>query len=312
MSTDPQAAQGADPQPPSCYRHPGRETYIRCTRCDRPACPDCLREAAVGHQCVECVREGNRSVRSARTVFGGRPQAVPMVTRALLVINLVMYAVEIAYPGIIDRLGGLGIGLLAPNGETYYWPGYTPQGFEATGIAEGEWYRLITSAFLHSPPTGGGFGISHILFNMWALWVIGPQLEMLLGRARYLTLYLVSALGGSVLAYVLAPTEAGIGASGAIFGLFGAFFVVARRMQADTKGIVFLLLLNLVITFAVPGISWQAHIGGLVTGMVLAAVYAYAPARNRTVVHSVAAGLVAAVLIATVVIKTVQLTVGVG
>lgn len=308
MSTDPQAVPGADAQPPTCYRHPDRETYVRCTRCDRPICPDCMREAAVGHQCVECVREGNRSVRSARTIFGGRPQTTAVVTYTLLAINLAMYAVEVVYPGIIDRLGGLGIGLQAADGNTYVYPGQPVQGYETVGIAEGEWYRLITSAFLHSPPSGGGFGFSHILFNMWALWMLGPQLELVLGRVRFLTLYLVSALGGSVLAYAVAPEQSGIGASGAIFGLFAAFFVISKRMRTDTKGIVILLVLNLVITFSVPGISWQAHIGGLITGLVLAAVYAYAPARNRAVVHSLAAVVVVAVLITVVVVRTAALT----
>lgn len=312
MSTDPRTEQGADQRPPTCYRHPDRETYVRCTRCDRPICPDCMREAAVGHQCVECVREGQRSVRAPRTIFGGRPRTTPTVTYTLIAVNVLMYVVETAVPGIIDRFGGLGIGLLGPDGNTYRYPGGTVPGFEVVGIADGEWYRLITSAFLHSPP-GGGFGITHILFNMWALWALGSQLELALGRARYLTLYTLSALGGSVLAYAVAPENSGIGASGAIFGLFGAFFVVAKRMRGDTRGIVFLVLINLVITFAVPGISWQAHIGGLIIGFVLTAVYAFAPvpAARRAAVHSLAGIVICAVLILTVVIKTAQITAGI-
>ena len=133
-------------------------------------------------------------------------------------------------------------------------------------MADGQWYRLITSAFLH-PPGLSGLGPLHIVFNMWALIVVGPALERLLGRVRFLAVYLVSALGGSVLFYLVGPPNVeALGASGAIFGLFGAWFVLARRLRLDTRQIVGLIVLNLVIWFVVPNIAWQAHVGGLMAG----------------------------------------------
>src|SRR5262249_33619762 len=131
-----------------------------------------------------------------------------------------------------------------------------------TGVADGQWYRLITSAFLHAQP-GSGFGIFHILFNMYALILVGPALERLLGRVRFLSVSLISALGGSVLSYLIAaPTVYSLGASGAIFGLFGAWFVLAKRLRLGARQVVGLIVLNLVISFGVPGIAWQAHVGG--------------------------------------------------
>jgi len=152
-------------------------------------------------------------------------------------------------------------------------------------VAAGDWYRLITSAFLHEP-LGSGFGLTHIVFNMWALIVVGPALERVLGRWRFLAVYLVSALAGSVLYYLLAPLNAGaIGASGAIFGLFGAWFVLAKRMRLDSRQVVLLIVLNLGITFLVHGIAWQDHLGGLIAGAALTAAYVYAPRMNRTLIQ---------------------------
>ncbi len=290
MSMEP----GSPAEVPQCYRHPGRETYVRCTRCDRYICPECMRSAAVGHQCVECVREGARTVRPTRTVFGGQiTSSGPVVTYTLLAINIVAYLFELASNEFVTRFEMVGQGV-------------TTHG-QVVGVAQGEWYRLVTAAFLHSPPSGG-LGITHILFNMWALWAVGPQLEVLLGRARYLALYLLSALAGNVLLYLVAPGEPALGASGAIFGLFGAFFVVARRLRADVRGIVIILGINLAITFSVSGIAWEAHVGGLVTGILLAAAYVYSPQARR---NPIALGSGAAILLALlimVVVKTGQLT----
>ncbi|MCW2912435.1 MAG: Rhomboid family protein [Actinomycetia bacterium] len=294
MSTDPQPEAGASAEVPTCYRHPGRETHVRCTRCDRYICPDCMREAAVGHQCVECVRQANQGVRGPRASSRGQFAATPVVTFILLGINVLGYLAELADRSVVDRFGMLG-------------EGYIHFG-QLLGVAEGEWYRLITGAFLHSPPGGGSLGITHILFNMWALWMLGPPLEQLLGRTRFAVLYLLAALGGNVLCYLLVPYVVGIGASGAIYGLFGAFFVLAKRLRIDPKGIVILLAINLVITFSVPGISWQAHIGGLVTGAVIAVAYDRAPAKHRRAVHIGAPVVTLVLLIALVAFKTAQLT----
>jgi membrane associated rhomboid family serine protease len=205
-----------------------------------------------------------------------------------------MYLVEWAYPRIVDYLELVGTAFDLPL-------------HQQIGVAQGEYYRLLTSAFLHEPGLSG-FGPAHIIFNMWALVLVGPALEKLLGRARFLALYLISALGGAVLFYLLvAPGEPAIGASGAIFGLFGAWFVVARKLRIDARSIIFLIVINLVISFVVPNIAWQDHIGGLIAGGVLTAAYAYAPRNNRALVQAAATAALLAVLIVAVVVRTHQL-----
>jgi membrane associated rhomboid family serine protease len=295
MSSDPPQAQA--PQVPTCYRHPGRETYVSCTRCDRPICPDCMRDAAVGHQCPECVREGNRTVREPRTVFGGRVAARPVVTMVLIALNVAAYIGELASPRFVADFEMLGQ-LKTQFGQVI--PGY--------GVAEGEWYRLVTAAFLHVPLNQGTLGVTHILFNMWALWVLGPQLEQVLGRLRYTVLYLLSAVGGNVLLYLVDPGQPALGASGAIFGLFAAFFVVGRRLGADTRGIAFLILINLMFTFTFSGISWEGHVGGLITGAILALAFAYAPRNRQQAVQVAASAIVAAALVVLTVVQTTALT----
>ena len=290
---------GRDQQVPTCYRHPGRETYVSCVRCGRYACPDCMRSASVGQQCVECVGEGARSTRQARTTFGGRPAAGAVVTWTLVAINVAVFLVTWVRPGIIIDLEMLG------------YASYT-QGGALHGVAAGESYRLITSAFL-APASGlSSLGLMDIVFNMWALIFVGPTLEGLLGRARFLAVYLLSALGGSVMYYFLAPPyAAAAGASGAIFGLFGAWFVVSRRLKLDTRGIVVLIAINLALSFFFHNvIAWQAHIGGLLTGALLTAAYAYAPRKNRVVVQVAATVVVVALIVVAIVARNSQLTSG--
>ncbi|GII28533.1 rhomboid family intramembrane serine protease [Planotetraspora mira] len=272
-SEQPPVQPGAEAVP-TCYRHPGRETYVRCQRCDRPICPDCMREAAVGHQCVECVREGNQSVRQAQAPLGGAAVAKPRVTWALLILNVLAYGLEYLWPDILRRFGT-----------------------SALEIYSGEWWRLITGAFLHASPLEGSFSFTHIVFNMWALYVIGPELERRLGSVRFAMLYLLSAIGGSVAVYLFGGLAMTVGASGAIYGLFGALFVVSKRLGFDARGVLWLIAINVAITFVFPGISWQGHLGGLVTGTLVAAAFAYAPAKNRTVVQFGAAAAVLVVLV---------------
>jgi membrane associated rhomboid family serine protease len=280
------------PPVPTCFRHPGRETYVSCVRCGRHACPDCLRDAPVGQQCVECVREGSRGTPAARTVFGGRMAAGARVTWVLMAINIVVYLGELANSKIIDYFAMVG---------RWYDPAISTT--HLVGVGEGQWYRLITGAFLHDAPSP-----LHILFNMWALYVVGPPLEQALGRLRFTVVYLLSALGGSVLFYLIGqPAVPSVGASGAIFGLFGAWFVVARRLRLDPRGIIVLIVLNLVISFTIPHVAWQAHVGGLVTGAALTAAYAYAPRNQRTLVQAGATVAVLAVLIIATVVRTHQL-----
>ncbi|MBG0856094.1 rhomboid family intramembrane serine protease [Streptomyces spinoverrucosus] len=283
----------------TCYRHPKVESYVRCTRCDRYICPDCMREAAVGHQCVECVKEGARSIRQTRTVVGGRVSAVPVVTYALIALNVLAYVGELVRPEIVDRLGMLGAGLVGPDGGHYRWQEVYPAGFEPEGLVDGEWYRLLTGAFLHLPPTEGTFGILHIVMNMAALWNLGRVVEHQLGRVRYVSLYLLSALGGSVLVLLLAPDALTVGASGAIFGLGAAYYVMARRLGADMNAVnrfMAGLLLWLLISAGLT--SWQGHLGGLLAGGAVALALAYAPRGRRTLVQAGACVALLALLVA--------------
>jgi membrane associated rhomboid family serine protease len=245
-----------------------------------------MRSASVGQQCVECVGEGARSTRAAKTTFGGRPAATAVVTWTLVAINVAIFLVTWVRPSIVTNLEMLGSA------------SYT--------------YRLVTSAFL-APATGlGGLGFMDILFNMWALIFVGPSLEGLLGRVRFLAVYLLSAVGGGVMYYFLAPqNEPAVGASGAIFGLFGAWFVVSRRLRLDTRGIVMLIAINLALSFFLHNIiAWQDHIGGLLTGALITAAYAYAPRKNRPVLQLLATVVIVALIVVAVVVRNGQLTGG--
>ncbi|MFD1932685.1 MULTISPECIES: rhomboid family intramembrane serine protease [Nonomuraea] len=253
---------------PTCYRHPGRETWVRCQRCERPICPDCMRDAAVGFQCPECVAEGNRTVRQAQSVFGGAVVTTPYVTYTILGLIALVFVGQLLTG---DRLGA------ALEMNTVYV------------VAQGEYYRMITSAFAHS--TGLIF---HVLFNAWAIYAIAPYLERAFGHIRFAALYLLSALGGSVMSLWFDDFRvATVGASGAVFGLFAAIFIVGRKLKLDVRGIATVIILNLVITFVVPavtglGISWTAHVGGLLTGAVLAGALVYAPRNNRALYQALA------------------------
>jgi membrane associated rhomboid family serine protease len=284
-----QSAPGQDQAaPPVCYRHPGRPTYVSCVRCGKPACPDCLRPAAVGHQCVDCIRSGNRTVRQASGRFGGALTASARVTWTLIGLNVVLYLIELAHAQLGYDWAMIGAGR-DPSGRI-------------VGVAFGQWYRLITSAFL--PPAGdGALGFLDIAFNMWALFVVGPAVERALGHARFISVYLISAIGGSILIYCLVPYEWAAGASGAIFGLFGAWFVLARRLRADVRPVVLLIVINLVLSFSIPQIAWQAHVGGLIAGSLITAAYAYAPRKNRTAIQIGATAVMIALCIVAVVVR---------
>jgi membrane associated rhomboid family serine protease len=280
--------------PPSCYRHPGRETYVSCVRCGRPACPDCLRSAAVGQQCVDCVKAGNQGTRTASGLFGGRTPSGATVTWSLVAINIVLYLIELARPNLANDLGM--VGLATFNGH-----------LPLQGVAAGQWYRLVTSAFL--PPPGGGLGPLDIFFNLWALIMVGPALEKTLGHGRYITVYLVSAIGGSVLFYYLAPSyELALGASGAIFGLLGAWFVVAKRLGLDNRWLISVVVINLFFDLLLRSeIAWQAHVGGLVAGGLLTAAFVYAPRTRRAYLQVGATVVLLGLLAVAVVIRTGQL-----
>ena len=276
--------------PSVCPRHPDREAYVRCQRCGRPACPECQRPAAVGIQCVDCVRDAARTTPGARTVFGGRAtDGTPVVTYAIIAICAVAYLAQRASSDIT---------------ETFAF---------APFLGWSEPWRFVTAAFLHSPST-----IFHILLNMFALWSLGQYLEPMLGRARFAALYLISGIGGQVAVTLLAgsPTladlEAGgrgpwfgavVGASGAIFGLFGALLVLNRHLGRSSAAMYATIAINAAFGFLYPGISWQAHLGGLVTGLACAgAIVAF---RGQRVRHLVWAALTAVLvlLVAVTVVK---------
>lgn len=264
----------SDPSPteaePVCPRHPDRVAYVRCQRCGRPTCPECQRPAAVGIQCVDCVREGQKSMRMPRTQFGATvtPGGRPVVTMAVVAICAAVWLLQLVDPRVTSEVAFLPI----------------------LGVSEP--WRFMTAAFAHSPGSP-----LHILFNMYALWQIGQYLEPLLGRVRFAILYLVSAFGGSVGYLVLssppaAPlTRAGIdssnwlnsmvGASGAVFGLFGALLVLNRHLGRSSGPMFGVLAINAVLGFIVPGIAWQAHLGGALTGVALAGVITLTTSQTR-------------------------------
>ncbi|MCX5266236.1 rhomboid family intramembrane serine protease [Streptomyces sp. NBC_00199] len=283
---------------PVCYRHPDRETGVRCTRCERPICPECMVSASVGFQCPHCVREGSGTGHAAsasqpRTIAGGAVVADPhLVTKILIGLNLAMFLVQQAVgDGFTDRFDLIGRAFMPALGFG-----------ELQGVAEGQWYRMLTAMFLHG-------SYIHILSNMLSLWWIGGPLEGALGRARYLALYMVSGLAGSALTYLLAaPNQASLGASGAVFGLFGALAVLVRRQRYDMRPVIALLVINLVITFGWSGISWQAHVGGLVAGLVVGAAMVYAPRERRALVQFGTCALMLGVVLVVTLLRTAQLT----
>jgi membrane associated rhomboid family serine protease len=272
-------------QIPVCPRHPDRPAYVRCQRCGRPACPDCQRAAAVGFQCVDCVNETKRTTPGVKTVYGGAVAAgKPLVTFIIIGLCALIYVLQ----------------WLLPNDGIYQELAFASV-YAAPEFGAFEPWRMLTSAFLHSQ----GF-ILHIVLNMYTLWIFGQALEPLLGRIRFLAVYLLSALGGSVGFLLLTPTyipgqplTVVVGASGAIFGLFGAMLVVQRHRGGETRQLWVLIAINGAIGFMVPQIAWQAHLGGLVTGALCAAVIAHSPRGTRQgLLQAGGLALVLAVLIA--------------
>ncbi len=269
---------GHQPVAPSvCPRHPDREAYVRCQRCGRPACPECQRPAPVGIQCVDCVREAARTSRQHHTVLGGRvTDGRPLVTYTLIGICVVVFLIQ------------------------WVSPSFTNDFAFAPVVGWVEPWRFVTAMFLHSPRS-----LMHIGFNMYALYILGSYLEPLMGRARFLAVYLISGIGGQVGVLLLAgsPTVTGlatghdlawqtpvVGASGAIFGLFGALIVLNRHLNRSVAGIYGIVLINAVIGFMIPNIAWQAHLGGFVTGLLGAG--ALVLARRRSVPALAWSGLV--------------------
>ena len=242
---------------------------MRCTRCDRPACPACLREASVGYQCVDCVAQGARGQPRAVTPPWAEPTGRSVVVPILIAINVVIFVVTMVQAGSPVRNDSAEL-----FEQWAIWP---------TAVADGEWWRLFTSGFLH-------FGPIHLAFNMIALWVIGRDLEQVLGWSRFLVVYLVSMLGGGLAVFLVAMLGGDLavflragensltaGASGAVFGLMGGLAVVLLRMRRSPGPALTIILLNVVISFALPSISILGHLGGLVLGTAVTAGLVYAP-----------------------------------
>jgi membrane associated rhomboid family serine protease len=272
-------------EPLRCYRHPDRETYVSCAECGRGICPDCMSFGPVGIRCPDHAGAGRakasptRSVRQTRSRIASTPAPA---TLALIAINVVVYVVTISQGGGINE----------PAGELFF-----DGALIGAAVEQGDWYRLVTAAFLHG-------SLIHLLFNMLALWWIGSMVEENLGTARYLLVYFASALAGSAGALIMTgPLEITIGASGAVYGILGALLILEWMRTGTLAGpALTLIVLNLALTFTIPNISIGGHIGGLVGG--IAATYAVSQwryGRVRWLGPSVAVGIgLASVVVAAV------------
>ncbi|MGO1167861.1 MAG: rhomboid family intramembrane serine protease [Janibacter sp.] len=262
---------------PVCPRHPDRVSYIRCQRCRRPACPQCQRTAAVGVQCVDCIREQAKGERRPVTVLGGRAGAdKPYLTMTIIAICVLVWLGEQISPRVVQ--------------EVAFAPALGPS----------EPWRLLTSAFAHSPNQ-----IMHIGFNMLALWIVGGYLEQMMGWARYLAVYLVTALAGTVTWLLFQSVDPRsqeayvplVGASGAVFGLFAAVIILNRHLGRDSSGMIATIGINAVIGFIVPNVAWEAHLGGLVAGGLIAGAFAMARSRRSPAIAWGGLGAVLVVVI---------------
>ncbi len=240
----------------TCYRHPSRETGVSCSNCGRPICPDCMTTTPVGMRCPDCAKQRTKLKRVREM------STVPQVTYALIAINVIIFLFE--GKGVFS-FGGEASGSVIEKGAllgSSQFPALAGQ-----GVAHGQWWRIVTGGFLHE-------NLLHIGFNMWVLYYLGTMLEPALGRLRFGVIYAVALLCGSFGALLVSPHELTVGASGAIFGLMGAAVVEmrARQIPLMASGVGGLILINLIISFSIPGISWGGHIGGLIGGALAAGV----------------------------------------
>lgn len=280
-----------------CYRHPDREAYIACQRCGRSICPDCMRDAAVGFQCPSCVQEGAKSVRAPTTLAGGAvPVREGIASMVLIGINVAAFVLTLLLGGTSGRLTQLGAmitssGLFRDGSDLV----------AVTGVADGAYWRMLTSAFLHS-------GALHLLFNMYALYLFGPMIERVLGVRRFVAVYVTMAVGASVFIYWLAsPNSFTVGASGAVFGLFALALVLLLKAGQDVRFLLIMLALNAVISLQ-GNISWQGHLGGFLTGLVIGVAIAYAPRERRQLVQIVVFAVIWIAIIVATAVRTLSLT----
>jgi membrane associated rhomboid family serine protease len=275
-----------------------------------------MRDAAVGFQCPQCVAEGARTTRTGRTAYGGpRPGNASLTSMVLIAVNAAVWLLVMATGGAasawLNRLMLLPTGRCVSVGRPdLYFPSIgseavcstNPQGDWINGVSDGAYWQLFTSAFTHVE-------IWHIGFNMLALWFLGPQLEMAVGRVRFLALYLISALAGSTLVYWLAPVDGStLGASGAIFGLMGGLLVVAFKVGGNVQPILMWIGINFLITVVGRGfISWQGHLGGFLGGVLVALVLVYSPRPHRTLWQSLGLSAITLCLVVAVLLRTAVL-----
>ena len=232
---------------PYCYRHPNRETFVSCSECGRPICAECMTPAPVGQRCPEHSGKPQGVRRVSSGVRRGAFEGVgSLCTKTLVAVNVLIYVITAAQ----------GSGLNSPGGRIFFkWLLFGP------AVANGDWWRLITSAFLHA-------NLIHIAFNMYFLWFVGSAVEQALGRGRFLLIYFVSALAGSAGALVWTPTQPTVGASGALFGLLGAALILERQRNFVLGGSAMaLIVINLILSFSLSNISVGGHIGGLIGGV---------------------------------------------
>ncbi|MGQ0839964.1 rhomboid family intramembrane serine protease [Actinokineospora sp.] len=275
---------------PACVRHPDRPTGLSCTRCERPACPQCLVDASVGFQCVDCVNAANRTVRRATTVAGAELADKPVLVPTLIVVNVAVFLLTVA---LAEDVFG--------NDRSAFFhalTSYTPS------IAEGQWWRPFSSGFLH-------YGPIHLVVNMIALWFL-RDLELLLGRVRFALVYFLAMLGGDAASYVFGSLGAeGAGASGAIYGLLGGLVIAVIRLKRDRHTLMTVLgvlALNLAISVSIPQISLLAHLGGLVVGAAVTFGMLYAPPARRTQWQVGTVVLVTIALVGLFALRTSQVT----
>src|SRR5712691_5987823 len=222
-------------EPMYCYRHPDRETYLSCSECGRPICTECMTPAPVGQRCPEHSGrpQGVRRVTTGarRSTFEGTGA---LVTKILIALNVLVYLITVSQ----------GKGINSPGGSLFdKWILYGP------AVANGDWWRLLTGAFLHG-------SLIHIAFNMYFLWFVGGPVEQALGRGRFLLVYLVSGLAGSAGALVINPATPTVGASGAIFGILGTALILERQRTFVLGGQALgLIVINLILSFVIANIS---------------------------------------------------------
>ena len=221
-----------------CDLHPEKETYVKCSRCEKYICIDCMRSASIGYQCPACASDSTPVIKGINRNRFIPNQKNTQVTKFLSISLLVVYVFQFLLGDVLIA----NFALFAPS------------------VADGQWWLLITAGFLHG-------SIIHLLFNVYILWVLGSQLENIVGKAKFIIIYFGSLLGGSLASHLFSPFGSySIGASGAIFGLMGAMLVVGRKRNLDISQITTLVVINVVIGFVLSGIDWRAHLGGLAVG----------------------------------------------